>query len=231
MCFLLNFAQKSFRNTFLVILFLIFFYIFIMKKHFFIIVFIFISVIHIQTMGQSSGANIIKVSPLTFMSGRLAAVHYERQLGKQFTFGIGAAPLFWRPLFGSISYPITEFKNGFSIDPEFRWYAKSDKVMDGFFIGLYGSYIKSKWITELSLDDLLKDNYYDTYDVNQSKMTSGIQFGTEKMIGEHFVFDFYTGVGFFKKNTDATNQRTNRIDNETTGGPNLRLGVSIGYRF
>ncbi len=120
-----------------------------MKKYFTTIALMLILGWKFSSNAQSTGANVIKVSPLTFMSGRLAAVHYERQIGKQFTFGIGAAPLFWRPLFGSISYPITEFKNGFSVDPEFRWYAKSDKVMDGFFVGLYGSYIKSNWITEL----------------------------------------------------------------------------------
>jgi hypothetical protein len=102
---------------------------------------------------SKAGKNILKVSPLVFAKGQIIQVHYERQLFGNFTGAVGLAPIFFPNIWGSLLYPVKEFKGGIAIDPEFRWYANSDKIMDGFFIGVYNSMRFSKWSSEGDLID------------------------------------------------------------------------------
>jgi len=98
-----------------------------------------------SSFSQPREPNIIKISPFVFLKGQLIEVHYERAFYNQLSAGIGLAPIIFPPLIGSLLYPVDEFSPGIAIDPEIRWYAKADKVMDGFFIGRYSSNRFSSW--------------------------------------------------------------------------------------
>ena len=99
--------------------------------------------VNTQTFAQQQKA--IKISPFTFLKGQPVMIHYEHNVFKSFTMGVGVAPIMWGPIIGSLLYPPTKFNTGIAIDPEIRWYAKNDKVMDGFFVGLYNSNRFSSW--------------------------------------------------------------------------------------
>ncbi len=171
--------------------------------------------------------NVLKVSPLVFSKGQLIQVHYERQLFGSFTGGVGLAPIFFSNIWGSILYPVADFKGGFAIDPEFRWYANSDKVMDGFFIGVYNSMRYSKWSNEGDLIDYGQPK--EKREVNSRRTIVGFTFGTERQFGEHFIFDFYSGIGLSSTTFKVTGPITNK--EEKTGGVHLRLNLAFGYRF
>jgi hypothetical protein len=176
---------------------------------------------------STAGKNVFKVSPIVFTKGQLIQVNYERQLFGSFTGAVGLAPVFFSNIWGSILYPVSEFKGGVAIDPEFRWYANSDKVMDGFFIGVYNSMRYSKWTNE---DELI--NYgqpKEKREVSSRRTIFGFTFGTERQFGEHFMFDFYSGIGLSSTTFKVKGPLTNKEDK--TGGVHLRLNLAFGYRF
>jgi hypothetical protein len=173
----------------------------------------------------------IKVSPFTFIKGQPAMFHYEHNVFKSFTMGVGAAPVLWGPLLGSLLYPPTKFNPGIAIDPEVRWYAKNDKVMDGFFVGLYNSNRFSSW--EGKSTEEVFDVYSDLndWDVKNRKIIVGLQLGVQRLIGDHFCVDFYSGFGFSSNVTTATRIVDKYTESTTTAGVNLRLNVALGWQF
>jgi hypothetical protein len=187
---------------------------------------------------QTEMKNAIKVTPITFVKGQLIMVHYERAVFKNMTVAIGAAPVITGPLIGSLAFPVDKFKNGFAIDPEIRWYAKSDKVMDGFFFGLYNSNRFSSWESSADygsiflLDPTYTGSENAKLNVSARKTIVGIQLGTHRLIGKHFSVDFYSGVGFSGSKTTAKYADTKEVfDEVSAGGVNLRLNVALGWRF
>lgn len=176
----------------------------------------------------------VKLSPLTVAKGQLMMAHFEYNFAKNYTAAIGMAPIMWGPLIGSLAYPPTDFNTGIAIDPEIRWYAKNDGVMDGFFIGLYNSSRLSSWSANVGtgdlfdFDDILDD---DGWEVKNRKFIGGFQLGVQKLMGDHFSFDFYSGFGIQANKTTATNRTTQYVDEIDAGGVNLRFNFSIGYQF
>ena len=179
--------------------------------------------------GQANFKNSVKVTPLAFLKGQIAVVHYERAVYRNMTLGIGVAPIFFPPVLGAILYPIDQFNNGIAIDPEFRYYAKSDKVMDGFFFGAYSSNRFSSWESSGTLS-----SGFNTDPLNLSFRRSifGVQAGTQKLLGEHFCIDFYGGMGVSFSQYKAYSAFTNKLlEVQDASGLNVRLNVSIGYQF
>lgn len=186
---------------------------------------------------QTEMKNAVKVTPITILKGQAIMVHFERSLFKNMTAGIGIAPVISGPLIGSLAFPVDKFKSGIAIDPEIRWYAKSDKVMDGFFFGLYNSNRFSSWESSTTFSDifLTNPNYNGTstkLNVSARKIIFGIQLGTHRLIGKHFSVDFYSGVGFSGSTTTAKYEDTKEVYDEIqAGGVNLRLNLALGWRF
>ena len=174
--------------------------------------------------------NVIKITPIVFLQGELVRISYERKIGSHFSVGLGVAPIVFPPLLASLAYPPTSFKGGFALDPEIRWYAASDKAMDGFYLGLYNSSRFSSW-DALSTAQGLSNGGTDQYKVNRTLLKYGFELGLEKMMGKHFLVDVYGGLGLIGDNIIATNQRTNAVDNLPTGGIDFRFNISFGYRF
>lgn len=189
----------------------------------------FVSVVYSQ---NESLKNVIKITPIVITKGQLVEVSYERQISKQFTATLGIAPIVMKPLLGTLKYPSTNFNGGWAIDPEIRWYASSDKVMDGFFIGLYNSSRFSSWegedITDVNIDQGISTRYCT---VNNNRYIYGFELGTERMMGKHFVFDFYTGLGYSSSIYNVIYTDDKSTDRLVVPGFNFRLNVSFGYRF
>lgn len=174
----------------------------------------------------------VKVSPFTLIKGQLCMAHFEYNFAKNYTAGVGLAPILWGPLVGSLTYPPSDFKAGIAIDPEIRWYAKNDGVMDGFFIGLYNSSRFSSWSSEESLSDIFSlTTLSDSYDVNNKKFIGGFQLGFQKLMGDHFSFDFYSGFGIQANTTTAKSRLTSTVDQIQSGGVNFRFNFAFGYQF
>lgn len=197
-----------------------------------------LSIISINLMiAQSEMKNAVKVTPITILKGQAIMLHFERAVFKNMTACIGAAPVISGPIIGSLAFPVDKFKSGVAIDPEIRWYAKSDKVMDGFFFGLYNSNRFSSWESSASFSDILFNNptYNGTdnkLNVSARKIIVGFQLGTHRLIGKHFSVDFYSGLGFSGSTTTAKYASNKEIYNEIkSGGVNLRLNVALGWRF
>jgi len=184
--------------------------------------------------------NALKVTPITILKGQAIMLHYERQLTNKMTVGIGVAPIVTAPVLGSLAYPSDRFKVGFAMDPEIRWYAKSDIVMDGFFVGLYNSNRFSSW--ESSTESILNYsiNFNPIYtgsqrgkiNVSDRKTIIGLQLGTHRLIGEHFSVDFYSGFGFSSRKTTAKFSSNDVLyDKFEAIGANLRLNLALGWVF
>jgi hypothetical protein len=181
--------------------------------------------------GQTDFKNSVKISPLTFPKGKIAVIHYERSVYKNFTIALGVAPLL-EPLLGSWLYPINKFNTGLAIDPEIRWYAKSDKVMDGFFFGIYNTTRFSSWESSNDYTDLFTSKPTVLLDVSLTRTIYGIQLGSQKLIGKNIAIDVYGGAGLSASNYKAYKMGTKDLYEQTSvGGINLRLNVSIGYQF
>lgn len=206
----------------------------ITKKAFF--VFTIITLISFYALGQKKNgtphSNIIKISPFTFLKGQIPMVHFERVVYGNLTASIGVAPILFGPLIGSLVFPPDKFNGGIAVDPELRWYAKSDKVMDGFYFGFYNSYRSSKWESSVSAKDIFKVNTTPDLKVSSTKLIGGIHFGTQRMLGEHFAVDVNGGIGFSRSKTFAKEYSSQKLYDKTTGGGvNLKLGISLGWRF
>ncbi len=189
----------------------------------------------VKSMGNSSLSmkNVVKITPIVFLQGQLVRISFERTIGPHFTVGLGVAPIVFPPLLASFAYPPSSgdgFKGGFALDPEIRWYAASDKAMDGFFLGLYNSTRFSSWDAVSTLQ-VLGSNNLDQYEVNRTQLKYGFELGFEKMMGKHFLVDVYGGLGLIGDNIIATNQRTKVIDYLPSGGIDVRFNISFGYRF
>jgi len=158
-------------------------------------------------------------------------IHYEHNVFKSFTMGVGVAPIIWGPIVGSLLYPPTKFNTGIAIDPEVRWYAKNDKVMDGFFVGLYNSNRFSSW--EGTSTEEIFDLYSEIndWDIKNRKIIVGLQLGVQRLIGDHFCVDFYSGIGFNSNVTTATRKIDKYTETTPSGGVNLRLNVALGWQF
>lgn len=182
---------------------------------------------------SQSMKNVIKITPIVFLQGQLVRISYERSIGSHFTVGLGVAPIVFPDLLASLAYPPTSgdgFKGGIALDPEIRWYAASDKAMDGFFLGLYNSTRFSSWDAQSTVQILGSSNT-DQYKVNRSMLKYGFELGFEKMMGKHFLFDIFGGLGLIGDNITATNQRTKAIETLPSGGIDVRFNFSFGYRF
>lgn len=177
--------------------------------------------------------NIIKVSPFTFLKGQIPMIHFERVIYKNLTASIGVAPILFGPLIGTLAFPPDKFNGGFAIDPELRWYAQSDKVMDGFYFGFYNSIRSSMWESIFSSKDIFK-NQYTTPDlkVSSTKVIGGIHIGTERLIGKHFTVDVNGGIGLSKSKTVAKKSVSNQFYDQAIGGSvNLKFDIALGWRF
>lgn len=177
--------------------------------------------------------NIIKISPFTFLKGQIPLIHFERVIYKNLTASVGVAPILFGPLIGTLVFPPDKFKGGFAIDPELRWYAQSDKVMDGFYFGFYNSIRSSKWESIFSSKDVFK-NQYSTPDlkVSSTKVIGGIHIGTQKLIGKHFTVDVNGGIGLSKSKTVAKKSVSNQFYDQVVGGSvNLKFDIALGWRF
>ena len=192
--------------------------------------------------------NAIKLTPFTFLSGRACMVTYERVLTKRMTVGLGVAPVFGSPLF-SIGAALSgmDFKFGYGIDTEIRWYAtKSDRVLDGFFFGLYNSNRTYRGTSTTGIYEG-NGNLLFSFDPNNptptltenknlnikiTKSLFGIQFGTHRLIGNHFSFDLYSGLGIGATTTVAKFEKNNEVYN-SFGLPafNFRLNFAFGWQF
>jgi hypothetical protein len=182
-----------------------------------------------QTFAQQTKA--IRVSPFTFLKGQPVMIHYEHNVFKSFTMGVGVAPIMWGPIVGSLLYPPTKFNTGIAIDPEVRWYAKNDKVMDGFFVGLYNSNRFSSWEGASSEEIFNLSPELNDWDIKNRKIIVGLQLGVQRLIGDHFCVDFYSGIGFNSNVTTATRKFDKYTETRTSGGVNLRLNVALGWQF
>ena len=187
--------------------------------------------------------NAIKLTPFTFLKGQVLMVHYERVIWKGMTVSIGVAPIFAPPLIGGGLTGVDNFKGGFAFDPELRWYAKSDKVLDGFFFGLYNSNRISYWESSTYLYDPVDINIFgqSTYNPNNideklnvknTKILVGLQFGTHRLIGNHFSFDLYSGFGIGAATTVAKYDKNDDVYKSFTNGSfNFRLNFALGWQF
>lgn len=182
-----------------------------------------------DVQGQADFKNSVKVTPFAFLKGQIAVLHYERAVNPNITVGIGVAPIFFPPVLGVILYPIDQFNNGIAIDPEIRYYANSDKVMDGFFFGAYSSNRFSSWESSGTLSSGFNTDPLNLY---FRRSIFGVQAGTQKLLGEHFCIDFYGGMGLSFSQYKAYSAFTNKLlEVQDASGLNLRLNVSIGYQF
>ena len=198
----------------------------------------------IGKLNAQKNPNVVKLTPLTFAKGQLLMVHYERNIWKKMSIGIGVAPIFRAPIsFSTLDYVPTDFNMGIAIDPELRWYAKSNDAMDGFFVGFYNSNRFSSWTSTTdgnSISDILDLNYDWTnqsfnVDVTNQKYIFGLQLGTQKMMSENISIDFYSGLGVSINKTTATgynvNTKSDYVDENYGAGINVRLNLAVGYRF
>ncbi|MFM7233061.1 MAG: hypothetical protein ACKOZM_00630 [Flavobacteriales bacterium] len=99
------------------------------------------------------GSLAIKFTPFTLLRNMMFTGHVEYAVSPSVSICLGASPnlLPKDNVFDSDNQDTTDFcyewtldgaKSGFAIDPEFRWY--SDRMMDGFYLGLYSSVRMSK---------------------------------------------------------------------------------------
>jgi hypothetical protein len=175
--------------------------------------------------------NIIKISPLTLLKGQIPMIHYERVIYKNLTTSLGITLILLEPLIGTLAFPPDKFKGGIAIDPELRWYAQSDKVMDGFYFGFYNSFRSSKWESLFSSKDVIK-NKLSTPDlkVSSTKVIGGIHIGTQKLMGKHFTVDFNSGIGLSK--TVAKKSASNQFYDQAVGASvNFKFDIALGWRF
>jgi hypothetical protein len=212
-----------------------------MKKYFVGLLFVIAS---ITSYSQIEKPNVIKISPLVFVKGQIVEVHYERALFGRFSASLGVAPIYMGELsvFNHDTVPL----KGFAFDPEIRWYTKKDGVLEGFFIGFYGSlrYSGSKnnnlpyltgidsWnnaVGAVSVDPTYING--DKYTVRKKVSIYGFQLGTQRLFGKWFVFNFYGGAGVGPKNYVSTNNRTDYKITSNGFKFNLRANVSFGVRF
>ncbi len=185
--------------------------------------------------------NVIKLTPFTFVKGQMFMVHYERNIFKKMSVGVGIAPIFaGGGLIATLNYIPTNYNLGIAIDPEIRWYAKSNDVMDGFFVGFYNSNRFASWESTAIGDGTIWDinsNLYEevvNVDVKNKKYIFGLQLGVQKMMSDHISIDFYSGVGLNVNKTSAIGTRTDGsiyADEINSAGVNFRLNIAIGYRF
>lgn len=179
----------------------------------------------------------VKITPITFHKKMLLMAHAEYNFAGNFTGSVGLAPIFYAPLAASVEFPVTDMNSGISIDPEVRWYAKSDGVMDGFFIGLYSSQRFTSWQTANYWNDYwtLGTNgtgYVDeTYKAKNHKKIYGFELGVQKLMGDHFSVDFYAGLGVQSNRTVAVGEVSGNVETQDWGGVNGRLNVSFGWQF
>jgi hypothetical protein len=177
--------------------------------------------------------NIIKISPLTLLKGQIPMIHYERVIYKNLTASLGITPILFGPLIGTLAFPPDKFKGGIAIDPELRWYAQSDKVMDGFYFGFYNSIRSSKWESLFSSKDVIK-NKLSTPDlkVSSTKVIGGIHIGTQKLMGKHFTVDVNGGTGLSKSKTVAKKSASNQFYDQAVGASvNFKFDIALGWRF
>ena len=207
-----------------------------MKKKL-VLLFIVLAAISFNSNAQKN-ANVIKLTPFTFLKGQMFMVHYERHLFSKMSIGVGVAPIFTAPLLsiGTLSYIPTTFNLGIAIDPEIRWYAKSNDVMDGFFVGFYNSNRFSSWESTSDGTTDFFDYSLSSFkvDVKNNKHIFGLQLGVQKMMSDHISIDFYSGLGLNVNKTTASGTREDgTLFTEEIGGAgiNLRLNLAVGYRF
>lgn len=201
------------------------------------------------------GSIAIKVTPITLLRNMMFTGHVEYAVSPSVSLCLGASPnlLPKDNVFDPENQDTTDFcyewtldgaKAGFAIDPEFRWY--SDRMMDGFYLGLYSSIRMSKaQYNEYSscveyVDSYSGESIYDGILTNKQLtmdamvIVAGPQFGWSSLLGKNknFVYDLYFGVG---------GKMTNRKYSGDVDGPGfedssnfglaLRGNFSLGYRF
>mgnify|MGYP006126803019 CR=1 FL=1 len=178
----------------------------------------------------------VKITPITFHKKMIIMAHAEYNFAGNFTGSIGLAPIFYAPLAASLEFPVVDMNSGISIDPEIRWYAKSDGVMDGFFIGLYNSTRFTSWETyDYWYDGYIfgigSSNVDEVYKAKNTKTIYGFELGVQKLMGDHFSVDFYAGLGVQSNRTVAKGETTGNVQTQDWGGINGRLNVSFGWQF
>jgi len=184
---------------------------------------------------QHKGKNMVKVTPVTLAKSQLFMFHYERVLSKHLTFAMGVAPIIRPPLFNGFAND--KFNTGVAIDPEIRWYEESAKIMEGFFFGFYSSNRLSSWESQVDFFAIPFGSSLDFEDgdplyVTNRKVIIGIQMGKVRLIGSHFIIEYYYGLGVYKENTIAKDAgKVIVFEERNNEGLNLRFNLSIGWRF
>jgi len=185
--------------------------------------------------------NVINLSPLVILRGQAIEVHYERALTPSLSAAVGFAPI----IIGEIndgSTGLTSAK-GFAIDPEIRLYASKDRVLNGFYIGMYSYQRFSNWsqsdVWQNTINEILgsanvTDPTYklnDTYKINKSRSSYGLQMGFQPVFGKWFVIDFNTGLGYGSANYTSINNRSAWNNTQNKGFLDFRLNFSLGVKF
>lgn len=175
---------------------------------------------------------VIKVSPMTFIKGQPFMLHFERAVSGHSTVELGVAPIIWGPIIGTFNFVPDKFHTGIAIDPEIRWYAKTDHLLNGFFFGFYNSNRFSTWDSSESFDEAIYGNSPPDLKVKSRKLIFGFQIGSERLFGKHFLIDFYSGLGLSTTNTIAEVADSGRFYDElNTVGANFRFNVAFGWAF
>jgi len=201
------------------------------------------------------GSLAIKLTPITLLRNMMFTGHVEYAVSPSVSLCLGASPNLLPKDIGfeaedldttgyCYEWTLEGAKSGFSIDPEFRWY--SDRMMDGFYLGLYSSVRLSR--AQFNEYDNCIELYdsstglTETYGSPTNKqltmdamvIVAGPQFGWSSLLGKkkHFIYDLYFGVG---------GKMTNRKYSGEFDGPGyqdssniglaLRGNFSLGYRF
>lgn len=217
-----------------------------MKK---LIIALMLFIISLNSFSQLLNRNIIKVSPIVIMKGQIIEVHFERALFNSLSLSIGVAPIFIGEFFDEdyLDTTIKRSLKGIAIDPEIRWYSRTNNALDGYFIGIFNSQRMSgidnhngplipnkendpfSSVTYNSIDPTYISK--DKYNVKKKVSIYGFQLGYERVFNNMFVFDFYSGLGIGNRKYTSINNRTNY--KVVTNGIKFhcRFNFSFGYKF
>lgn len=191
----------------------------------------------------------LKVTPFTLTRNMMFTVHGETALPgtENVSICLGLSPNLFPKSLGLANDSINGYYynadfsqswKGFSIDPEVRYYGR--KMMEGMYVGLYGSFrFSSAKILEYHDKDTTSTYFNPTggsQKLNTLVSVYGVTVGYQKVYGKNdgFLLDVYGGYG--KKITTRTFEpgeqlHTAGFTKQTDVGNALRLNVSLGYFF
>lgn len=200
------------------------------------------------------GGNVIKLAPLGWIHGQLpftveSRIGYERRLGARNSLGASYSYLGTNYPFSFIGsfalsaaisaaitasgHPYIGWTNakirarGARWQVQYRQYLSKKRLApEGWYLAPQFSYASVNY--EVSLED-----WATKVNIEVKNRNYNLLFGHQRVLGRHFVFDVFTGLGYREKSTFIVNDAGARVGDELPHGTRLKLssGLNLGWAF